>query len=150
MSSIEPYEATTVSRRPLMPQGNRTLADYQASIIARFGKLPSFDVLAKKESNRAMLRDARHKAEGKQDEGLRNVYRVAALKRGVKKLMESEAVVMGALTGPTSITAMRRTTGRSHDSILSAMLRLEERGLVARTGIGKQRLWHRVQEAVLS
>ena len=46
----EPSRCHTVAIRPcLPPKTTRTLADYQAPIIARFGRLPSWPELAKLE-----------------------------------------------------------------------------------------------------
>ena len=48
--TLEPAHCHTVAIRPcLPPKSTRTLADYQAPIIARFGRLPSWPELAKLE-----------------------------------------------------------------------------------------------------
>ena len=48
--TLEPAHCHTVAIRPcLPPKTTRTLADYQAPIIARFGRLPSWPELAKLE-----------------------------------------------------------------------------------------------------
>jgi hypothetical protein len=48
--TLEPSRCHTVAIRPcLPPKTTRTLADYQAPIIARFGRLPSWPELAKLE-----------------------------------------------------------------------------------------------------
>ena len=48
--TLEPSRCHTVAIRPcLPPKTTRTLADYQAPIIARFGRLPSWPELARLE-----------------------------------------------------------------------------------------------------
>jgi hypothetical protein len=47
--TVEPHDATTVSR-PALPPRARTLAEYQASIIARFGRMPPWPKLPKLEN----------------------------------------------------------------------------------------------------
>lgn len=48
--TLEPAHCHTVAIRPcLPPKTTRTLADYQAPIIARFGRLPSWPELARLE-----------------------------------------------------------------------------------------------------
>ena len=48
--TLEPSHCHTVAIRPcLPPKTTRTLADYQAPIIARFGRLPSWPELARLE-----------------------------------------------------------------------------------------------------
>lgn len=53
---IEPHHITTVSRRPLVgSDAPRTLAEYQAPIIAKYGYLPSWPELAKHEGRTRRL-----------------------------------------------------------------------------------------------
>lgn len=52
--TLEPAHCHTVAIRPcLPPKTTRTLADYQAPIIARFGRMPSWPELARLERGRA-------------------------------------------------------------------------------------------------
>ena len=52
--TLEPAHCHTVAIRPcLPPKSTRTLADYQAPIIARFGRLPSCPELARLERGHA-------------------------------------------------------------------------------------------------
>lgn len=52
--TLEPAHCHTVAIRPcLPPKTTRTLADYQAPIIARFGRLPSWPELARLERGHA-------------------------------------------------------------------------------------------------
>jgi predicted Rossmann fold nucleotide-binding protein DprA/Smf involved in DNA uptake len=76
----EPHQITTVSRRAHAPKGNRTLVDYQDDLRRRFGNLPSWTELARRENaalrkiignpthaktfseeHRQAIRDARHR-----------------------------------------------------------------------------------------
>ncbi len=52
--TLEPAHCHTVAIRPcLPPKTTRTLADYQAPIIARFGRMPSWPELARLERGHA-------------------------------------------------------------------------------------------------
>ncbi len=146
--TIEPHDAITVcTPQAVCTDRSRTLLEYQSDVRKQFGgRLPSLAELAKVES-RAVATNERRAGTYSIAPEHRAVLREAAKQRGERQKLETEAVVLELLTEPTSVTALHRISGRSHDALGQAMLRLEGKGLVARMGEGQYRKWFLLQEA---
>jgi hypothetical protein len=126
----------TVAIRPcLPPKGERTLTDYQAPIIARYGYMPSMAELAEREGlacdntkpqnyitpeGRATLQDAR-RAEGQ---------RTAQL-------------VLDALTRPMTRTDICHKLGIGEVTTTRALQNLHEAGKVTSTRVHSSKVWER-------
>lgn len=145
---IEPHQVTTVSRRPITASDKpRTYADYQDDMIRRFGKVPSWTELAKRENQAAWGARRRDETTYQQRDDVRELYRIAAVRRGQKQSDASDREVMAALVDGDSFCAMQRRIGKSVNLIRPALCRLQEKGLVFRKGVGANGRWFHAQEA---
>ena len=141
--TVEPHAAYTVCIRPVMPAGVRTLADYQASIIARFGKLPSWAELARRE-NRAMLRSVGNpRRQGSLSDESRAKMAAAKAEKGGFTV----ETILAALVAPMTREDIARKTGIPPSTAHLALRRAHDAGLVGRTSVHRHVIWHRVQVA---
>lgn len=141
--TVEPQNAITVRIVQPMPTGVRTLADYQASIIARFGNLPSWAELARRE-NRAMLRSVGnpHRQGSLSDESRAKMAAAKAEKGGF-----TVETILAALVAPMTREDIARKTGIPPSTAHLALRRAHDAGLVGRTSVHRHVIWHRVQVA---
>ena len=137
--TIEPSAVRFTVGTKVIPPKHGTLDDYQATILARFGKLPSMAELAKGEN--AVMRTARdsHGSAGMTSEGR---GRIGALRRadGQRTL----AILLDAMTEPMTRSDLSRKTGIAESTITHAMIRAQHDGLVKRTTVHRFAIWERV------
>ena len=138
---VEPHNAITV--RIVQPTGVRTLADYQASIIARFGKLPSWAELARREK-RAMSGNADRPGSSRVFTGEAR-ERIAAHRRAEGE--RTVNAIIDALTAPMTRGEISDATGLAESTITQAMHRALDAGMVSRSTVKRLVYWHRVQVA---
>ena len=105
----------------------RTLADYQANMIARFGFLPSWERLAKMES-----REMRNRLGGVQQRNVTQDTRQAALDN------PSCAAVLQAMTKPMTRAESVAATGMNVSTAKAAFFRLINAELIKRHSVTKQ------------
>ena len=139
--TVEPEHVTTVSRRPPVGMDKpRTLAEYQAPIIARYGYLPPFEELAKREGPRITVRyDYTPPTD--------LAGREAAIAAIIAKGEATRASILGALTKPMTATDLETALGRTHQLLNRHLRVLESRGKVVAQKAKGVKIWHRVQEA---
>ncbi len=138
----EPHDITSVSRRHHMPQGESTLDDYQSSLRARFGKLPSWTELASRE-NAAMRRVnfTSTMARAVPSGGYKPTPKHKAHRREMRRT-EGEATlakIMSHLPNYTGAIADVGGLSRSHVATVLGMACKE--GRVTKTFIKRNTLW---------
>ena len=137
---IEPSAVRFTVGTKVIPPKHGTLDDYQATILAKYGKMPSMAELAKGEN--AVMRKTRdgHGSEGMTTEG-RN--RIAAFRRadGQRTL----AILLDAMTEPMTRADLSRKTGIAESTISHAMIRAQNDGLVTRKTVHRFAIWERVE-----
>lgn len=156
--SIEPQHAATVHIPSVRPEAERTLADYQADLIRRFGRLPSWPELAKRE-NAARIRATGQTMwpQSAPDNGRRLMRTAEQEARRVERLRatlraKSGAVydaVLAALTKPMTMEDIANATGFDRKVISGHVSRMKEQGLLTKTVVAKGRaaIWQRSVEA---
>ena len=132
----EPTHYHTVAIRPCMPpKSTRTLADYQASIIARYGKMPSMAELARKERGPSTMRAYVPPA----DTSTAIAMRAATVAKGEA----TRTSIMAALTVPMTCPEVANAVSRTQQLIHRHLLTLEAEGRVKGTKVKGITVWER-------
>lgn len=146
--TIDPYEATTVSRRPIVGADKpRTLADYQADLVRRFGKVPSWEELAKRENAaRVGVNGASTMA---RPQGKRDLSKAQACAREAltARKVARDAAILEYLEGDyrTSVdVATRFKIGK--ETAQETMRAMKASGLVVMIRVQRSALWRRAGE----
>ncbi len=143
---IEPQNAITVAAPAVCSAKPRTLLDYQADLIRKFGRVPSWQELARRESAIAMQKAT---PERKYSDAARDVLKVSAIRRAEVNAVKMEQEILAALHDGDSITALQHRAGRCFEAVRNALRRLATKGAVECIGIGPNARWFRaaMQEA---
>ena len=148
--TVEPHEVTTVPRRPIVGADKpRTLAEYQADLIRRFGKVPSWAELAKRENGArlkangvsTMSRDQWDKT-GHSEEAIAKIVE-ASKRRGEINMRRA----VEALTDMMTVADLIQASGMPKTTVRVALDRALEAGLVVRGRIKNVIVWERRLEA---
>lgn len=138
----EPHDITTVSRRPLVGMDRpRPLAEYQATIIARLGYLPSWPELAKHEGPRVIDRYS-YTPPASDNPNVRASHEAI-----VAKGEATRTSILAALAKPMTCADLETSLGRTHQLLNRHLVILAERGKVVGHKVKGVKVWHRVQEA---
>lgn len=138
--TIEPQHAVTVHIPSVRPEAERTLADYQADLIRRFGKLPSWPELARMECM-ARVRGTATPPSKPADKPAGRHYCTA-------QTNAADVEVLAALTEPMSGSALANKICRSESYVMRALYRLQAEGAVVRSGQSSATRWHRPDTAI--
>jgi len=114
----------------------RTLADYQADIIARFGCLPPLERLARIESKLARATFGNYQI------GSQSVIREDFQNNAARM------AILNALVKPMTTRQIVEATGQVKGSVQQAVARGVQGGLIRRHSVDKNHttIWERVQE----
>ncbi len=140
----EPHEITTVSRRPPVGMDKpRTLADYQADLVRRFGRVPSWPELAKRENaarakTSGVSNMARDQSAGHSPEALAKIV-AASRRRGEVNMSR----VVEAMTDTMTMGDLMRASGLPRQTVQKALSRALEAGLVVRGRMKNVVVWER-------
>lgn len=136
--TLEPAHCHTVAIRPcLPPKTTRTLADYQAPIIARFGRLPSWPELARLERGHASsLRPY--------TPPLPDNPNIAAAKAAIiAKGIATRADIMAALTKPMTCPDVANVIKRTRQLVQRHLQILAAEGRIAGHKVKGVTVWER-------
>ena len=139
--TLEPAHCHTVAIRPcLPPKTTRTLADYQAPIIAKYGYLPSWPELAKHEGPRIYVRyDYTPPSD--------LVGREAAIAAIIAKGEATRASILGTLTKPMTCPDVANALGRTRQLINRHLVLLVKAGKITGQNVKGLKVWERISEA---
>lgn len=118
---------------PTLNMPDRALADYQADLVRRFGRLPTLRELAKTESKLA-----------KATFGNYNSGDQAAI-RAAFEAHPARMAMLVAMAEPMTSGEISRLTGQHKSSVQQAIARGVQAGLIRRTGVDKKHatIWER-------
>lgn len=138
---IEPHHVITVSRRPIVGADRpKTLAEYQAPIIARFGRLPSWPELAHIESTPRSFASYGQAAPGNP--------RVLSLKAALAAKSEaSRQSILDALIEPMTAADVALAVQRDARGVRRSLILLRDQGRVTGTRVKTVMVWQRAQVA---
>lgn len=139
----EPHDITTVSIRafPPNPPERRTLQDYQADLVRRFGRVPSWAELAVRE-NRAMSR-IKDRPQIEVSEKAKQMAAEARMAQG----RETLRIIVGCITGTMTTADVIRVSGLTERQAEQALERAVDRGLLVKGKLKRMNVWERRQEA---
>jgi CRP-like cAMP-binding protein len=139
---IEPHNAYTVQRRPLMPHGGRTPAQTIATIRARFPDAFTSSGLAIP-GKLAKLEDARRY--GVKDSDPRGgISREACIRLADMRRAEGEKTVetiLAAITEPMTADDIAQSTGLFPSTVIKALRRAHKDGRVVKSRLKKLTVW---------
>ena len=142
--SLEPHAVTTVSRCPLTPpkEQGRTLADYRADLIRRFGKVPSWPELAKRE-NAARARVTASSPMSRPQVGAdRTAAHEAARTAFAAKKAERQDAMLAYMTDDFRTSGDLATHFKiSIDTVQGILREMKLNGLVTMTRIQRTAIW---------
>lgn len=146
---MEPHDITTVLRRPPVGMEKpRTLQDYQADLVRRFGKVPSWRELAKRENaaTRAKLSPmARERQETSQD--LLTARQIAYKAIQAARTQETRQSILEALTRPSTASDVSRRIKRDEHLIRRQLAIMADLGLISKQKIKNVTIWNRAAMA---
>jgi hypothetical protein len=146
--TYEPEHCRSVSICAPKPADEaRTLDQYQADLVRRFGRVPSWPELAKRE-NAARLRMSGHSTMARPQPTVDNSP--GSLARRAAIIAKGEATrksILGALTKPMTCPDVANTLGRTPQLIQRHLVILAERGAVVGTRVKRVMIWERRKEA---
>jgi DNA-binding transcriptional ArsR family regulator len=148
---IEPQDVTSVST-PRIGQAARTKADYEADLRARFGRVPSWPELAKRE-NRAMWKSQGRLSASQHDQKGDRLFdvedkRLTSLRAALaEKSRATVAKIMAHLNEPKTASDLERETGFSRQTIGSHLREASLRGKVIREMRSRVSIWSLAREA---
>ena len=136
---VEPYQVTTIQRRPVTASDKpRTVADYQADLIRRFGRLPSHEELAKREG------PARHRCDYTPPPSMTPTA-TAARARIIAKGIATRADIMAVLTKPMTCPAIAEALNRTRQLINRHLVILKAEGKVTLRKTKGVAVWEAVE-----
>lgn len=136
--TLEPAHYHTVAIRPcLPPKSTRTLADYQAPIIACFGRMPSWPELARLERGHAS--SLRPYTPPPPD----NPNIAAAKAAIVAKGIATRASIMAALTKPMTCPDVANVINRTRQLVQRHLQILAAEGRIAGHKVKGVTVWER-------
>jgi len=136
---VEPYQVTTIQRRPVTASDKpRTVADYQADLIRRFGRLPSHEELAKQEGPARFRCDY---TPPKPD----NPNVAAAKAAIVDKGIATRDDIMRVLTKPMTCPDVAYALGRTRQLINRHLVLLAQAGKITRRKTKGVAVWEAVE-----
>ena len=136
--TLEPSHCHTVAIRPcLPPKTTRTLADYQAPIIARFGRLPSWPELARLERGLTIA----HRPYVPPPPDNPNI--AAAKAAIVAKGIATRASIMAALTKPMTCPDVANVIKRTRQLTQRHLQILAAEGRIAGHKVKGVTVWER-------
>ena len=153
--TIEPHNVTTVARRPLgRMDGPRTLADYQADLVRRFGCVPSFEELARRE-NAARLGISPHSTMarpqtigGSARSPEAEQRRIEALRKSLNaKTEDARKRILAALDKPKTVGDLERETGIHRQRVNGLLGDMAANGIVSKTKLRRVGIWEKVKGA---
>lgn len=149
--TIEPQHAVTVHIPSVRPEAERTLADYQADLIRRFGRLPSWPELAKRENSAMRARvglsnmERQPKANVLMRTPEQEQRRVEKLRETMNaKAAQSKARIMDALGKTKTVDDLVRETGLSRSAVACHLGELLANGRVQKAQMKGVGVWLRV------
>lgn len=144
----EPHHITTVSRRPPVGMDKpRTLQDYQADLIRRFGRVPSWPELAKRENAARWKNNPMSNMARPQIDLANNPNSRAAVEAIVAKGEATRVSILEVLTKPMTCPDVANALKRSPQLIRRHLELLAMQGKVESHIVKRVTIWHRVQEA---
>jgi hypothetical protein len=145
---IEPHHITTVSRRPPVGMDKpRTLADYQADLVRRFGSLPSWAELAKMENAARWQRNPVSTMARPQVPQPIHPNSKAAVEAILAKGEATRTSILAVLTQPMTCPDVATALKRSPQLIRRHLGILAEQGKVMGRDVKRVTVWERIQEA---
>ncbi len=136
---VEPYQVTTIQRRPVTASDKpRTVADYQADLIRRFGRLPSHEELAKREG------PARHRCDYTPPPSMTPAA-IEARARIIAKGDATRIEVMRVLTEAMTCPAIAEALNRTRQLINRHLVILEAEGKVTLRKVKGVNVWERAE-----
>ena len=146
---LEPHDVTTVSIRafPPKPPEQRTLADYQADLTRRFGRVPSWTELAKRENRAMLFRQAHSSMARPQVNPADHPNTQAAIEAILAKGEATRVSIVAALTAPMTCPDVAYALKRSPQLIRRHLTLLTEQGRVTGRSVKGVTVWERIQEA---
>lgn len=140
--TVEPEQVTTVSRRPPVGMDKpRTLADYQADIIRRFGRLPSWPELAKREGPAHIRYDY---APPPAELSPRLIAQKAAQ---AAKAAATRQSIVDALTQPLTAADIAHAVKREAHVVRRYLALMAAEGQIVGRKVKQVTVWRRVPEA---
>lgn len=138
MSSIEPSQVTTIQRRPVTASDKpRTVADYRAELQARFGRVPSYQELARMERGDSIAQ--RPYVPPADTPGAR-AQRAATVAKGIA----TRADIMRVLTKPMTCPDVACALKRSRQLINRHLVLLAQAGKITRRKTKGVAVWEAV------
>jgi hypothetical protein len=142
---IEPQDAYTVQRRPLMPYGGRTPAETIAAIRARFpdaftpAGLAIPGRLAKMESAPITRKD------GKPRGGI--TEKACQLRAAMRRADGEKTVktILAAITEPMTADDIAQSTGLLPSTVIKALRRAHKDGRLGKSRLKKLTVWERAE-----
>ena len=142
--TVEPQNAITVRIvQPVPPKPEDAEGAYRAKLIARFGKVPPPEELARLEAC-AMSGNADRPGSSRVFTGEAR-ERIAAHRRAEGE--RTVNAIIDALTAPMTRGEISDATGLAESTITQAMHRALDAGMVSRSTVKRLVYWHRVQVA---
>jgi hypothetical protein len=147
---MEPQDVTTVSRKALVHFGDddakvyaKAAATYRANLIRRFGRIPSWPELAKRE-DRAVAKIRPHNPQGQQEP---HPNTVAAMQVVLAKGEATRASILSVMTKPMTCPDIAMAIKRSPQLIRRHLGLLVVEGKVTGRNVKGVTVWERRQEA---
>ncbi len=152
---MEPHAVTTVATPRVLMDRPRTLQEYQADIIRRYGRLPSWEALAKRENNAMHARlatstmartqkpqSARTPVQARTPEV--EARRIASLQSALAaKSATARQKIMAAITKPMTVQDICTATGLSRQFVTGHLSQMVIEGTVAKQIAHRVAIWHR-------
>ena len=149
--TIEPHHAVTVHIPSVRPERERTEKDYQADLIRRFGRLPSWSELARRENSamRAQIGLSNMARQPKVSAGMRTPEqeqrRIEKLRETLNaKAAQSKSRILDALGETKTVDDLVRETGLSRSAIAGHLGELLANGRVQKAQMKGVAVWLRV------
>ena len=145
----EPHDITTVSIRafPPKPPEVRTLQDYQADLVRRFGRVPSWTELAKKENAARLQRNPISNMARPQVNPADHPNTQAAIEAILAKGEATRDSIVQALTAPMTCPDVANVLKRSPQLFRRHLGLLAEQGRVIGRSVKGVTVWERKMEA---
>jgi DNA-binding transcriptional ArsR family regulator len=138
---IEPHHITTVSRRPPVGMDKpRTLADYQADLVRRFGSLPSWAELAKMENAARWQRNpVSTMARPQPTRALEPVEKATDKRKNA--VADARRRILAELAEPKTADDLACRVGLTDRAVRNYLRELAEEGLVVRFFLHRCAVW---------
>jgi hypothetical protein len=145
----EPHDITTVSIRafPPKPPEVRTLQDYQADLVRRFGRVPSWTELAKMENTARWHRNPASNMARPQVSATDHPNSRAVVEAIIAKGEATRTSIVAALTAPMTCPDVANALKRSPQLIRRHLGILAMQGRVTGSSVKGVTVWRKLEAA---